>query len=88
MNINTICKITLTTKGAEWANKYNSEKLQSFSNSNYHFDLDILEKIYPTNLKSNDILELSLWEIMVIFGKYFDICTDAPFVNNEINFMV
>ena len=86
MNINTICKITLTAKGAEWANKYNSKKLQSFSN--YHFDFDVLEKTYPTNLKSNDILELSLWEIMVIFGKYFNIYTDAPFVNNEINFMV
>lgn len=85
MNINIICKITLTTKGAEWANKYNSKKLQSFSN--YNLDFDILEKMYPTNLKPNDVLELSLWEIMAIFGNYFNICTDAPFVNNEINFM-
>jgi hypothetical protein len=46
-----------------------------------------IQKIFPINYKQGDVLELPLWEIIGKFGRYFEIYTEAAFLNNEIEFL-
>lgn len=89
MNINIKCKIILTEEGAKYLNNFHMSKIIE---SKYIFDTlgassVEMQKIFPINYKSGDILELPMWEIIGKFGRYFEIYTDAAFLNNEIEFL-
>jgi len=89
MNINIRCKIILTEEGAKYLNNFHMDKIIKFK---YIFDTvgasnSEIQKVFPVNYKRGDVLELPLWEIIGKFGRYFEIYTEAAFLNNEIEFL-
>lgn len=88
MNINNRCKVVLSENGARYLNKYHSKKISElypiFESLSATSDT---EKVFPTNYRKGDVLELPLWELIGKFGGYFEIYTEAAFVNNEIEFL-
>lgn len=88
MNINNECKVILTENGARYLNKYHSKQISQFSLFFESLDaVSDITKVFPTNYREGDVLKLPLWELMRKFGGYFEIYTEAVFVNNEIEFV-
>lgn len=90
ININTRVEVTLTEVGANWLNAYNKNKIDYHRRilEQFHASENQIDEIFPTNLQAFDNYQCSLWELMEIFGRYFSIDTSAPFVNNDINFLI
>lgn len=69
ININTICKVTLTKHGAEHYNRIHA----------------FLGKHAPAEKKEGDILEEELWSVMNDFGEVLYMGNNnLPFQNNSI----
>lgn len=88
MNINIICKVILTENGAQYLNKYHSKRISElypiFESLSATSDA---KKVFPTDYRKGDVLELPLWELMGKFGGYFEMYTEAAFINNQIEFL-
>lgn len=89
ININCRCKVKLTKNGAKYLNNFHQEKINE---TKYIFNalgatsLEI-NKVYCTTYLEGDTLELPLWELIGKFGRYFEVYTEAAFVNNQIEFI-
>lgn len=83
VNINRRVQVTLTKEGAKAINRKNAQLiddiLQDFPTSDCNF--------LKTDYAEGDVITDSLWYIFSMLGDYFYGNTNAPFVNNEINFM-
>lgn len=83
VNINNKIKIVLSKEGAKAFNIRNSRLIDELLISYPQMDCDFLK----TDYKEGDVVEDSLWYIFSMLGNYFDGNTNAPFVNNEIEFL-
>lgn len=83
VNINSRIRVQLTKEGAKAINTNNSKEKEEFLSRYPHGDCDFLK----TDYVEGEIVEDSLWYIFSCLGEYFKGNTNAPFVNNEIEFL-
>ena len=83
VNINSRIRVQLTKDGAKAFNIRNLRLIDELLSSYPKVDCDFLK----TDYKEGDVVEDSLWNIFSMLGNYFDGNTNAPFVNNEIEFL-
>lgn len=73
VNVNDYAEVTLTTTGARTLNAYNQELV----------DLFIAKQVDPslrskTDYKAGDVFKQQMWCLFNIFGKDFDLGSEAP----------
>ena len=83
VNINSRIRVQLTKDGAKAFNIRNLRLIDELLSAYPKVDCDFLK----TDYKEGDVVEDSLWNIFSMLGNYFDGNTNAPFVNNEIEFL-
>lgn len=82
-NINETVRVKLSKAGAMAFNSHNSKLIEQYLMAFPGSDCNFLK----TDYKEGDIVEDPLWYVFSMLGNYFDGNTNAPFVNNEIEFI-
>lgn len=82
VNLNTICRVQLSELGKMiWLSQIDS--LSTSLEDQLEGQQELIEAI-KSSIDENDCLELELWKIMNIFGRYIS-PQQSPFLLNTIN---